>query len=261
VLRTRVWTALVALPAVLLIVLFAPASLFTAFIGVLTAVGLYEICSVAAAGQPILVAIVALAGGAPALAVLATGAAGWWIAVLVILAMLSLIVRVAAVGHQGGLPATALCLIGGLYVGVLFPYFAILRNAPGGVAPLILMLILVVVSDSGAYFTGLAIGRVKLLPRVSPNKTVEGAIGSLMAATLAGLLIRPLTVPSLDARQIIAVSIAINVLSQLGDLAGSAYKRIAKVKDFGMLFPGHGGLLDRTCSLVFAVVFTYYYFQ
>jgi len=159
------------------------------------------------------------------------------------------------------LPATVLCLIGGLYVGALFPYFAILRNDRGGIALLILMLLLVVVSDSGAYFAGLAIGRFKLIPRVSPNKTVEGAVGSLIAALLAGLLIRPLTVPSLNAKQMIVVSIAINVLSQLGDLAGSAYKRMAQVKDFGGLFPGHGGLLDRTCSLVFAVVFTYYYFQ
>jgi phosphatidate cytidylyltransferase len=146
-----------------------------------------------------------------------------------------------------------------LWVGVLFPYFALLRNSPEGVSTTILMLLLVVASDSGAYFTGKSIGRTKLAPMVSPNKTVEGAAGGLAACVIAAVVLRPWLAPGIRVWSVVFLAVCVGALAQLGDLAGSAFKRIAGVKDSGWLFPGHGGLLDRTCSLVFAAVFTYYY--
>jgi phosphatidate cytidylyltransferase len=120
------------------------------------------------------------------------------------------------------------------------------------------MILLVVASDSGAYFVGRAIGRIKLLPRVSPNKTVEGAIGGLAAVVVAAVLLRRWLVPEWTTRSALLIGLGIGVLAQAGDLANSAYKRVAGVKDSGWLFPGHGGLMDRACSLVFAAVLTYY---
>jgi phosphatidate cytidylyltransferase len=117
----------------------------------------------------------------------------------------------------------------------------------------------VVASDSGAYFVGRSLGRVKLLPRVSPNKTVEGAIGGLAASIVAALALRPLLASQWSIGAAVTMAVAVGVLAQFGDLAGSAFKRVAGVKDSGWIFPGHGGLLDRTCSLVFAAAFTYYY--
>jgi phosphatidate cytidylyltransferase len=143
----------------------------------------------------------------------------------------------------------------------LFPYFALLRNSRGGIPIIILMLLLVVASDSGAYFVGRSLGRTKLLPRVSPNKTVEGAIGGLSACVGAGIILRPLLAPQWTIGAAIILGIAVGVLAQFGDAAGSAFKRVCGVKDSGWLFPGHGGLLDRTCSLVFAATFTYYYLR
>ena len=78
---------------------------------------------------------------------------------------------------------------------------------------------------------------------------------------LAGAILRPWLAVQFSAPAILAISGSIAFLAQLGDLAGSAFKRIAGVKDSGWIFPGHGGLLDRTCSLVFAAVFTYYCFR
>jgi phosphatidate cytidylyltransferase len=144
-------------------------------------------------------------------------------------------------------------------VGALFPYFALLHDRPGGIAVIILILLLVIASDTGAYFVGSWMGRTRLAPRVSPKKTVEGAIGGLALCLLAGLLLRRPLVPEWSVGQTVALSAAIGVLAQLGDLAGSALKRSAGVKDSGWIFPGHGGLLDRTCSMVFATVLTYYW--
>jgi phosphatidate cytidylyltransferase len=151
--------------------------------------------------------------------------------------------------------------MGAAYVGVLFPYFALLRNSPGGIDILMLVILLAVVSDSGAYFVGRFIGRTKLAPSVSPNKTVEGAAGALILTTVAGWLLFKMIGGTWDMGSVLLFSAITSILAQLGDLASSAFKRAAGVKDSGWIFPGHGGLLDRTCSLVLAVFFAYYWFR
>jgi phosphatidate cytidylyltransferase len=185
----------------------------------------------------------------------------WFVPLGVILAMLTLVVRVGwgTTSAEAQSPAMGLTLLGAFYVGALFPYFALLRNRPGGVAVMVLILFLVIASDTGAYFIGSWMGRTKLAPNVSPKKTVEGAIGGLALCVVAGLLLRAPLVPGWSVPRTVLLSAAIAMLAQLGDLAGSALKRRAGVKDSGWIFPGHGGLLDRTCSMVFATVFTYYW--
>ena len=259
-LRTRLWTAGVALPAVIGIIVFAPDAWFSAFIGALTAWALYEFGAMFQVRDPVLLLLLIAAGGVSALGLLSGVSIGWEGPAIVIAAAVA---NVWIVGRGG--PDRAAhnrvfnVLAGSLWVGMLFPYFALLRNAPGGVPMVILMLLLVVASDSGAYFSGRSIGRTRLIPRVSPNKTVEGAIGGLVACVIAGLVLRVWLTPALSAGSAAFLAACVGVLAQLGDLAGSAFKRIAGVKDSGWIFPGHGGLLDRTCSLVFAAVFTYYY--
>jgi phosphatidate cytidylyltransferase len=260
VLRTRVRTALVALPAVLAIVLFAPVAAFKAFIFLLALWGLREIAEMIQATPAERLAIAA-AGGLPAIGAWWTAPApGAWMGALVVFAlMLGLVIWVGRDGPGGFPRGVLLAVIGASWVGVLFPYFAQLRNRPGGTAMLILMFFLVVASDSGAYFAGRIAGRIKLLPKVSPNKTVEGAIGGLAACIIAAVVLRPLLAPGLTRGALVTLGIGIGLLAQIGDLANSAYKRIAGVKDSGWIFPGHGGLLDRTCSLVFVAALTYYY--
>ena len=256
-LRTRLWTALIALPAVLAIVVFAPTWLFSIFIAVLTAWGLWEIGAMTNAS--VLEALLLIvAGGGTAAILLLGGGTPWIVPAAVISSMVILVAQVGLGGGDSVRRGWPFVLIGALWVGVLFPYFALLRNSAGGVPMVVLMLLLVVVSDSGAYFAGRWKGRVKLLPRVSPNKTVEGAIGGLAACVAAGSVLRSLLTPQWSLSSIVLLAAGVGVLAQLGDLAGSAFKRVAGVKDSGWIFPGHGGLLDRTCSLVFAAAFTYY---
>lgn len=260
-LRTRVWTALVALPALLAVVLFAPAPWFAAFVGVLTVWGLYEVGGMTRARTPGAIGALVLAGGGSAILLAWAPERLWFIPLGVILAMLALVVRVGQEPASAGAPSPGigLTVLGAFYVGALFPYFALLRNRTDGIAMIIFVLLLTMVSDTGAYFAGSWFGRTKLAPRVSPKKTVEGAIGGLALCVVAGLLLRQSLVPRWSVGQTLALSAAIGVLAQLGDLAGSALKRSAGVKDSGWIFPGHGGLLDRTCSMVFATVFAYYW--
>jgi phosphatidate cytidylyltransferase len=94
---------------------------------------------------------------------------------------------------------------------------------------------------------------------VSPGKTIEGAIGGIVSSIAGGLILRPWMVPQWNIARMIVFAALAAILAIIGDLANSAFKRVAGVKDSGWIFPGHGGLLDRTCSLVFAAVLTYYY--
>jgi phosphatidate cytidylyltransferase len=261
VLRTRVFTALVLLPAVLALIVWAPDQLFSGFIALVTAWGLYEIALMTKArgARPVLAIIVA--GSVPAILMLYGEGGSWIAAASVIVAMVALVAEVAISAAQGSHDGTPLVILGALYVGVLFPYFALLRNGTEGVRLFVLMLLLTVASDTGAYFVGRFAGRFKLAPAVSPHKTVEGAVGGLGLCIAAGLILRGFILPDWPLRRMIVAAAAIGVSAQLGDLACSAYKRVAGVKDSGWIFPGHGGLLDRASSLVFAVVFTYYYSQ
>ncbi|HXW84289.1 MAG TPA: phosphatidate cytidylyltransferase [Candidatus Binataceae bacterium] len=258
-LRTRLWTAAVALPAVLLILVLAPGWFFSIFIGVLGIWGLYEIAGMTGLATPAALLILAGAGAVPLLAILARGDPGWMMPGAIFAVMLALVAAVARFGAEAGPKGLALTLIAAAWVGVLFPYFALLRNLPDGLAMIILMLLLVIASDTGAYFGGTYLGRHRLAPLVSPNKTIEGALAGAVSSVIVGLILRDWLAYRLTWSAIAILSLLEAILAQFGDLAGSAVKRSAGVKDSGWIFPGHGGLLDRTCSLVFACAFTYYF--
>ncbi len=263
-LRARLLTAAVLLPAVGALVLFAPAWFFTIFNAVAGIWGLYEVAAMTGALHWVAVPLFAVVGGVPLFGLLYggdLGLVGWLVPVLVILMMLGLAVRIELAGGGERFRGPRLVFMGAAYVGFLFPFFALLRNAPGGIEMLLLVILLVVVSDSGAYFVGRYLGRTKLAPSLSPHKTIEGAVGGLIATIVGGWLLFKMKGGTWDTSRILLFAAMISILAQLGDLAGSALKRGAGVKDSGWIFPGHGGLLDRTCSLVFAVFFTYYWFR
>jgi phosphatidate cytidylyltransferase len=253
----------VALPALLAIIIFAPPAVFSAMVVVLAFWGLYEIGRMLRADRWCWL-LIAAAGGVPAIEpiVLASAPpAGWLPCLLVFIFMMILVGQVSAGGVDTAPHGALLIVLGAVWVGALFPYFALLRNRDDGVPLVILMLLLVVASDSGAYFVGRLAGRIKLSPRVSPNKTVEGAAGGVVAAIIAGLILRVLLAPRLTLTVVASLALGVAILAQAGDLANSALKRVAGVKDSGWIFPGHGGLLDRSCSLVFPTVLTYYFLR
>ncbi len=111
-------------------------------------------------------------------------------------------------------------------------------------------------SDTGAYFIGSKYGKNKLIPHISPNKTVEGAVGGVLFGGILGSIFGVLFLSNhLNNKYIILTSFIMPIIAQLGDLFFSSLKRSFNKKDFGSLFPGHGGALDRIDSLIFSLVF------
>jgi phosphatidate cytidylyltransferase len=250
----------VALPALLALIVFVPPLAFSVSIAVLAFWGLLEVGGMTHVGESRWL-LVLLAGGIPALETLARGhalPAGAVLCLIVFSLLMILVAQVAVGGADYTTGGALLAVLGAVWVGMFFPYFALLRNRDRGIPIIVLILLLAFASDTGAYFVGRFAGRIKLMPRVSPQKTVEGALGGLASAVITGLILRNSLAPGLPLLSVSLLSLAIGILAQAGDLANSAFKRVAGVKDSGWIFPGHGGLLDRASSLVFPAVLTYY---
>lgn len=143
-------------------------------------------------------------------------------------------------------------LLGILYVGFGFSYMLETRLMNEGLYLTFLILGATWASDSGAYFVGKYFGKNKLWPVISPNKTIEGSIGGVLFAILTSLLINYFIGITDNILFIIWAAFIISVTGQIGDLVESALKRAKNVKDSGSLLPGHGGVLDRFDSLIFA---------
>ena len=154
-------------------------------------------------------------------------------------------------------------LFGLLYIPWLLGYFLLLRytpNAEDGLIYFALPLLATFATDIGGFFAGFYFGRRKLAPEVSPAKTVEGAIGGLVASFLLVLIVTR-TVGIWSLWDAFLYSALVASASQLGDLSESLLKRSLGTKDSGTSMPGHGGLLDRLDSLLFAVPVTYLFLQ
>lgn len=157
---------------------------------------------------------------------------------------------------DGALLDWALSLAGAIYVALPLALFVALRQGEHGLRWLLLALVCTWACDSAAYLVGRAVGRRPFSPRISPKKTWEGTLGGVAAAAAAGLLAAPLV--GLPWPAALALGGAVAVLAISGDLAESFIKRQLGVKDSGALIPGHGGMLDRLDSLLFAVPLVYY---
>lgn len=140
-------------------------------------------------------------------------------------------------------------IISVLYVGTGFYYINATRDE--GLLYIFFVLFTLWATDSGAYFVGRAIGKNKLWPEISPNKTIEGAVGGIGAALIIALIFSFATDIDVSLLKLLVMAIVIAIFGQLGDLVQSAFKRHYGVKDSGNLLPGHGGILDRTDSWIF----------
>ncbi|MDO4730505.1 MAG: phosphatidate cytidylyltransferase [Clostridia bacterium] len=143
---------------------------------------------------------------------------------------------------------------------------SLLSKMDENIAVFFIMFVLVVtwMSDTGAFFIGTAFGKHKLAPTISPKKTVEGALGGVVFALVSGVLIsllfeKVILSPHIYINYIVVtvLSLATSVISILGDLIFSYLKRACNIKDFGNVIPGHGGILDRFDSVIFAAPLIY----
>lgn len=181
---------------------------------------------------------------------------------------------------SGGYPAAAAAVFAFTYIALPLGMLVQLRQQWAGAFYLLYLLLIVWAGDVFAYLIGKSVGRHLLAPRISPRKTWEGAIASLLASLAVGLLLFRYALPIsamllraglIERRDgmfgpekpalwpILLLTIAMNIAAQLGDLVESLIKRGANVKDSGTLLPGHGGMLDRVDALLFAAPLLWYY--
>ncbi|MCM3739014.1 phosphatidate cytidylyltransferase [Oceanobacillus luteolus] len=142
-----------------------------------------------------------------------------------------------------------------LYVGIGFYFLVETRLGTQGFSNILFAFFIIWATDTGAYFVGRALGKRKLWPDISPNKTVEGAIGGILAAVIVAVIFHLIQPFPHSLVIVIIVSIFASIVGQVGDLVESAFKRNYGVKDSGKLLPGHGGILDRFDSLLFVLPF------
>ncbi len=270
-LTKRTLFAVGAIPVVVGAVWFGGAAL-AALLSVAAALSAWEYGRLAeAAGQrPMTAWLIVLAALVP-LAVHAVHL-GLWIPPLTVIALLPPVLLTVAMWTRGAtgrpLEATATTLFGAWYTGGMLSFAYALRyhrfaiGALAGTLLLLLPLVLTWINDSGAFFFGKRFGRRKLMPSVSPGKTIAGAVGAV-ATCLVGtwaysaFLLGPYANLGLSWTGIIIFGTAISAAAQVGDLAESLLKRQAGVKDSSALIPGHGGVLDRLDSLFFTIPLGY----
>jgi phosphatidate cytidylyltransferase len=259
VLRTRLATAALAIPALWLLVVYLPPPLFAGFIMAVVAVGLFEYFTMALPehGPERWLGIgwgIAVAGG------VVSRRPDLWGAGLAFGVVLGLVVALFRSDDlRRAIERLGLSLLGVLYVGFFMAHVVLLRSGSDGWRWVLFTVFTAMGSDSGGYFTGRALGRHRLAPAISPGKTVEGALGAVAGAMLIATVARLILFPGLGAGEALGLAVAISVLAQFGDLVESALKRAFGAKDSGWIIPGHGGILDRLDSLLFPVVFAYYY--
>lgn len=259
-LALRVLTAVVALPLVAALIAWREPMGFGFFVIVVAGLALTEYVNMTmpSARARLRVSVVAI-GLALGTAVYLRPELGLvWVFGAVVASAAAVLLEPGDIATSG--PRLGVAGFGVLYLGLLPISLALLhRDAAHGPIWVCAAIAATFGNDTGAYFAGRALGRHKLYPAISPAKTVEGAVGGLVA-TVGILLAGHFTIaPTITLADCLFIGVPAAVLGPIGDLVESMIKRSAGVKDSGKLLPGHGGMLDRIDALLFVSSWVYVY--
>jgi phosphatidate cytidylyltransferase len=257
--KTRILVAVVCVPIYFFVIFFLPGYVFAAVTALICALSAFEVLLAAGLKQNPRIVVYAVASAAlfPVAAHFTPGS----VAPLAICLLLTCLIFVeAALAYETGKHITLAGVLSALFGGMAIPYLlstlVYLKDMPDGRVFALLPIICAFVTDAGAYFTGVAVGRRKVFPRISPKKTLEGCIGGLVAGVVAvvlyGVLLFFETQHEIELLVLALYGFVGALMTELGDVVFSLVKRECDVKDFGRLLPGHGGMLDRFDSMVFA---------
>jgi len=175
---------------------------------------------------------------------------------ITILMLIYFIIQLFKKNHAMVLQCIAVTLFASIYIGYLSSFLLKIKLLPNGNFLLISLLVIVWINDIAAYIIGTAIGKTKLAPNISPKKTIEGSLAGIIFSVVTIFILNRWL--KYDLSKLLYISISVSIIGQCGDLFESMLKRGAKVKDSGNLIPGHGGVLDRFDSLLFAAPVFYY---
>ncbi len=253
----RVLSALVLIPVVVGTIWFLPPLATLVLASIAAALAFVEYAGIAAALEarvprmPVAAAVVA--------ACVSVSTAEASAAVVLMAAVIVVGALAVASGHPGPaiLRDTTASLFPVLYIGLPLGALAAVRALPSGREAVLLLMIVIVVSDSAQYYTGRAFGRRRLAPAISPKKTMEGAAGGFVFGTAAMAAAGTQVFPEAQVWLLALAGATIVALGIVGDLFESLLKRSAGVKDSSALIPGHGGVLDRIDSWLFAAPLYY----
>ena len=263
--RRRVITAAVALPIVLLVVWGGTVAV-SCLAAVAAAAAGWELAGMAGrpAGRRRNVALVlwpaALVAVTAARTCGAWGGSWWPVAIAFAAGAVLAAVWFAAIPRRGSPPwRAAVTVLAAAYFGVLLAHAPALRAGAEGFDWLLLALLTTFAADTAAYFTGSAVGRHRLAPRISPGKTWEGAAGGAAGSIAAAVALLAILDPGPPLWMGVLLGLAIAAAGTAGDLVESALKRSSGLKDSGTLLPGHGGILDRLDSLAPNLAVVYWF--
>lgn len=255
-------TALIVIPPVLLIILKSSPLVFAIALIVVALLGLWEYFRIVYTDlEKKMLALIQAAGyGFGALAMLSIHYRNFNL-LLLTLALNLITVAIFSIlrfrTHQDAPQVVAKQMFGIIYIPVFLSFLILIRNSVEGPLWIVFILWVVAWGDTGALYTGTLWGRHKLCPAVSPKKTVEGALGGLLANLISGWLFKLIFFGAMPGTACVLVSLTAGAVGQAGDLFESEFKRAAGVKDSGNILPGHGGILDRIDALLFAAPVAY----
>ena len=259
-LKKRVLTGAAAIPALCLLIGYGPEPTLFVMVLIAVALGLHEFYSLILPENKRHEKAMGIILGMVLASVIYLGNASFVYALLGFsIIFLSITYMLKSSNFTLAISKMALTLLGILYIGLLLSYVTLIDKTSPGKQWVFFLVSTVWAADIGAFFVGSLVGRHKLYPKVSPNKTIEGLGGGMGGAIAAALLYRKLFFSNLDLSDCIFLGFSLTLFGQMGDLTESMIKRSAQVKDSSSHIPGHGGILDRLDSFLFAAPFLYYY--
>lgn len=265
--KQRILVAVVGIPLLLAVLCWAPDWATALLLAALSVIAAHELLTAVCGAEKAKrwTALPAVTGALVIAAVYFSGEhyadspAGTVLRWLIAAAVLALLLAsVLTYGRPGALVLQDVCVmaVAGLVIPWAFSCVLQLRMLPHGAGMVLMPLVAAFCSDSAALFTGMACGRHKMAPLVSPHKTVEGALGGIAGGVVGMVIFRIVfyfcTLVPLHIGWCVVIGLAGALMGELGDLSFSVIKRQVGIKDYGRLLPGHGGVLDRFDSVLFA---------
>ena len=182
---------------------------------------------------------------------------GWELLFMVLAFLFLILMQFKRRSSHGAVADISTTIFGIFYISWFLSFLIKIRYLPGGLGFLASLLLITKLGDIGAYLVGVRLGKTPLMPKISPKKTIEGAIGGLLFSVLGALISRPFL--NLSYPHLALLGLGFGILAQLGDLSESLMKRDCQVKDSGNILPGMGGFLDLMDSLLFTAPTFYFY--